>query len=228
MKRIQPLSRVLALLAGMFMLTGVMAAAEPAEEGTDYKRINKPLQVETGKQIEVAEFFWYRCPHCNQLEPALKAWANKLPADVKLRPIPAVLNPNWLPAAKTYYALADMGVLDKLHGKVFDAYHREKLDLDDEAQLMAWVKKQGLNEAKFQSAYRSFSAQTRAMKGAQAARAAGITGVPALMVDGKYLTSISMTFTEERLFEVLDQLIQRARNERGGKSVKRKPVAAGK
>lgn len=227
MKHIQALPRALALLAGMFMLTGALAAAEPAEEGTDYKRLSKPLRVETGKQIEVAEFFWYRCPHCNQLEPALEAWAKKLPADVKLRPVPAVLDPSWLPAAKTYYTLAEMGVLDKLHGKVFNAYHKEKLDLDDAAQLMTWVKKQGLDEAKFQSTYRSFSTQTSAMKGQQsfanAFRAAGISraGVPALLVDGKYLTNISMTVTEERLFEVLDQLIQRARSERGGKPAKR-------
>lgn len=217
----QALRRSLALLAGMFMLTAALATPEPAEEGTDFKRTNKPLAVETGKKIEVVEFFWYRCPHCNQLEPGLEAWAKKLPADVVLRPVPAVLNPNWLPAAKFFYALDDLGALDKLHGKVFEAYHKEKLDLDNEAQLMAWVKKQGLDERKFKAAYKSFSAQTRAMKGAQAARAAGITGVPALMVDGKYLTSVSMTITEERLFEVLDDLIQRARNERKGKSAKK-------
>lgn len=219
MNRIQALPRALALLAGLFMLTGALAV-EPAEEGTDYKRLNKPVQVETGKQIEVVEFFWYRCPHCNQLEPGLSAWAKKLPPDVKLRPVPTVLNQNWLPAAKLYYALADLGALNRLHGKVFEAYHNEGLDLDDEDQLMAWVKKQGLDAAKFKSAYNSFSVQTRAMKGAQTARNAGITGVPTLMVDGKYITSISMTFTEERLFEVLDQLIQRARAERGGKAAK--------
>ncbi len=222
------LRKALAILAGMFMLTAALAAPEPAEEGTDYKRISKPMAVETGKKIEVVEFFWYRCPHCNQLEPAMEAWAKKLPADVVLRPVPAVFNPNWLPAAKFYYALEDMGVREKLHGEVFSAYHKEKLDLDDEAQLMAWVKKQGLDAAKFKSAYNSFSAQTRAMKGAQAARGAGITGVPAMLVDGKYLTAVSMTFTEERLFEVLDELIQRARNERGGKSASKKPVAARK
>ena len=213
------LHRTLALLAGLFMLTGALAA-EPIEEGTDYKRLAKPVPVETGKQIEVAEFFWYRCPHCNQLEPGLSAWAKKLPPDVKLRPVPTVLNQNWLPAAKLYYALADLGALNRLHGKVFEAYHNEGLDLDDEDQLMAWVKKQGLDEARFKAAYRSFSTRTRVMKGDRTARAAGITGVPALVVDGKYLTSISMTYTEERLFEVLDQLIQRARKERGGKTAK--------
>jgi thiol:disulfide interchange protein DsbA len=214
-------------MAGVFMLSGVLAS-EPAVEGTDYTRLGKPLAVEPGKPIEVLEFFWYRCPHCNQLEPGLSAWARKLPKDVKLRPVPAVLNPNWLPGAKLYYALEELGALDRLHGKVFEAYHKEKLDLDNEAQLLAWVRKQGLDEARFKSAYASFSAQTRAMKGAQAARDAGIDGVPALLVDGKYLTSISKTFTEERLFEVLGQLIQRARSERGGKPAKLKPVAPAK
>ena len=219
MKLTQALPRMLALLAGLFMLTGVLAA-EPAEEGTDYQRLAKPVPVETGKQVEVVEFFWYRCPHCNQLEPGLEAWVKKLPADVRFRAVPAILNPNWLPAAKLHYALADVGALDRLRGKVFDAYHKDKIDLDDETVLMAWIRKQGVDEARFKAAYRSFSVQTRAMKGAQTARNAGISGVPVLMVDGKYLTAISMTYTEERLFEVLDQLIQRARSERGGKTVK--------
>ncbi len=219
MIRIETLHRTLALLAGLFMLTGALAV-EPAEEGTDYKRVSSPVPVETGKQIEVVEFFWYGCPHCNQLEPALDAWVKKLPADVKFRAVPAILNPNWLPAAKLHYALADLGALDRLRGKVFDAYHKDKLNLDDEAVLMAWVKKQGLNEARFRTAYRSFSVQARAMRGAQTARTAGISGVPVLMVNGKYLSSISMTYTEERLFEVLDQLIQRTRAERGGKAAK--------
>lgn len=230
MKRIQALPRALALLAGMFMLTGALAA-EPAEEGVDYKRLSKPVPVETGKQIEVAEFFWYGCPHCNQLDPGIKAWAKKLPADVKFRPVPVVLGPDWLPAAKIYYTLAEMGALNRLHGKVFDAYHKEKLNLDDEAQLMAWVKKQKLDTARFKSIYNGFYTHSQSMKGQQSivtafsAAGMGRPGVPAVLVDGKYLTNISMTFTEERLFEVLDQLIQRARSERGGKSTQQKPVA---
>ncbi|MEW6133205.1 MAG: thiol:disulfide interchange protein DsbA/DsbL [Pseudomonadota bacterium] len=215
MKLSRALSRTLVMLAGLFMLGGALAA-DPAEEGVDYRRLARPLPVETGKEIEVVEFFWYRCPHCSQLQPGLSAWAQKLPADVKLRPVPAVLNQSWLPAAKLSYALEDMGALHRLHDEVFRAYHKDNLDLDNEAELLAWVKKQGLDAARFQSAYNSFSVQTRAMKGAQLARNAGIAGVPTLMVDGKYLTSISMTYTEERLFEVLDQLIERARRERSG------------
>jgi protein dithiol oxidoreductase (disulfide-forming) len=221
--RVPNITRGLAMLAAIFLM-GTALAADPADEGTEFKRLPKPLPVETGKQIEVAEFFWYRCPHCNQLEPALSAWAKKLPSDVKFRAVPAVFNDNWMPGAKIFYTLSDMGALDKLHDKVFEAYHKEGQNLNDEAQLMAWVRKQGLNEARFQSIYRSFSVQTKAMKGAQSARAAGLEGVPALLVDGKYLTSVSMTITEERLFEVLDQLVDRARKERGGKSNKAKSV----
>ena len=148
MRNIQALTQALVLLVGMFTLPGAFAA-QAIEEGFDYTRVSKPLAVETGKQIEVVEFFWYRCPHCSKLEPALAAWAGKLPKDVKLRTVPAVFNPNWLAAAKLHYALDEMGVLGKVHDKVFEAYHKEKLDLDNEAQLMSWVKKQGLDEAGF-------------------------------------------------------------------------------
>lgn len=224
MKLFLTFSRPLAMLIGL-MVMGSALAANPAEEGFEFKHLKNPLGVETGKQIEVAEFFWYRCPHCNQLEPGLKAWAKKLPGDVKLRPVPAVFNDNWMPGAKIFYALEEMGALAKLHEKVFHAYHKEGLNLNDEAQLMAWVKRQGLDEAKFKAAYQSFSVQTKAMKGAKAAQSAGIDGVPAVLVDGKYLTSISMTLTEARLFEVLDQLIERARKERGSNIVKLKPAS---
>lgn len=228
MKQIRPARMMLALFAGLLMFGHALAAGiatDPAEEGKEFKRIATPLTVETGKKIEIVEFFWYRCPHCNQLEPALSAWEKKLPSDVKLRTVPAVFNEQWLPGAKIHTTLMEMGVLEKLHRKVFEAYHKENLNLNDEAKLSDWVKKQGLDEAKFFSAYRSFSTQTQAMKGGQAARSAGIDGVPALVVDGKYLTSVSMTLTEERLFEVLDQLVQRARKERGGKTAK-KPASA--
>ncbi len=212
--------RLLSLFAGFLIVGQALAAFGPAEEGKEFKLLANPLTVETGKKIEVVEFFWYRCPHCNQLEPALKVWAKKLPADVQLRPVPAVFREDWAHGARIYYTLSEMGALKRLHGKVFDAYHKENINLNDEATLMAWVKKQGLDSDKFQTLYRSFGVQSQVMKGAQAARQAGIDGVPALIVDGKYYTSISMTLSEERLFEVADQLIQRARKERRSKSAK--------
>ncbi len=221
--------RVLSMVAALFLVPISHAGTsdlQPITEGQDYTAVKVPQPVETGTKIEVVEFFWYRCPHCNHLRPALEAWAKKLPKDVQFRYVPAVFNDQWAPGAKILYALQDVGALDKLHDKVFEAYHVQNINLNDEATLFPWIEKQGVDRAKFEAAYKSFSIQARVAKGAQAARDAGINGVPALMVGGKYVTSQSQTITEERLFETLDYLIQKIRQEHSPKSHKAgaKPV----
>ena len=215
--------RVLSMLAALFLVPISHAGTsdlQPITEGQDYTVLKVPQPVETGNKIEVVEFFWYRCPHCNHLRPALEAWAKKLPKDTQLRYVPAVFNNQWQPGAKIFYALQDVGALDRLHDKVFEAYHVQNINLNDEATLFSWIEKQGVDRAKFEAAYNSFSTQSRVMKGAQSARNAGINGVPALMVGGKFVTSQAQTITEERLFETLDYLIQKIRQERAPKSHK--------
>lgn len=210
-------ARALALFAATVLSLSAFAAPEEVFEGKDFTRVSVPQPVATGKKIEVLEFFWYRCPHCNQLEPGLNAWLTKLPKDAQIRRVPAVFREDWMPGAKIYYALEQMGQLNRLHDKVFDAYHVENLNLNDPAALGTWVAKQGVDRQKFESIYNSFSTQAKATQGARLATAYGVTGVPTFIIDGKYITSESMTGSEPRLFEVLDQLIAKARSERGGK-----------
>ena len=166
------------------------------------------------------EFFWYRCPHCFQLEPALNTWLKTLPGDAQVRRVPAVFSDDWMPGAKLYYTLEQMNLLGKQHHKVFDAYHLKNINLNDPAVLGDWIAKQGVDRKKFEVVYNSFSTQTKAMQGARLATTYGITGVPAFIIDGKYSTTVSMTNGEPRLFEVLDQLIDRARAERRSKKTK--------
>ena len=213
-------NRALALFAAALFSLSAFAAPDAALEGDDYALVAKPQPVATGKKIEVLEFFWYRCPHCFQLEPGLNGWLKKLPKDAQIRRVPAVFREDWMPAAKIYYALEQMRLLDRLHSKVFDAYHVENINLNDPAVLGDWIAKQGVDRKQFESVYNSFSVQSKATQGARLSSAYGITGVPALVIDGKYLTSMSMTHGEPRLFEVLDQLIVKARAERGGKKTK--------
>ena len=209
-------ARTLALFAAAILSLSAVAAPDAAFEGHDYARVKSPQAVATGKKIEVLEFFWYRCPHCFQLEPSLSTWLKKLPKDAQVRRVPAVFRGDWMPAAKLYYTLEQMGQL-RLHSKVFDAYNIDKLNLDDPTQLGDWIAKQGIDRKKFEAIYASFSTQSKATQGGQLATAYGINGVPAFIIDGKYLTAQSMTQTEQRLFEVLDQLIVKARAERAGK-----------
>ena len=211
-------TRVLAMFAAAVLSLSAFAAPDSAFEGHDYATLNSPQPVATGKKIEVLEFFWYRCPHCFQLEPGLDTWLKKLPKDAQIRRVPAVFRDDWMPAAKIYYALEQMGLAERLHGKVFDAYHVQNLNLNDPAVLGDWIAKQGVDRKKFEAIYKSFSTQAKATRGGQLATAYGITGVPTFIVDGKYMTSMSMTQSEPRLFDVLDQLIVKARTERGGKT----------
>ena len=209
-------TRTLALVAAAVFSFSAYAA-DAIFEGHDYARVQNAQPVATGKKVEVLEFFWYRCPHCFQLEPALNTWLKKLPKDAQVRRVPAVFRDDWAPAAKTYYTLEQMGLLDRLHNKVFDAYHIENINLNDPAVLGGWVAKQGVDRKKFEAIYNAFSTQSKTLQGGKLATAYAITGVPAFIIDGKYTTSMSMAQSESRLFEILDQLIVKARAERSRK-----------
>lgn len=207
-------TRTLALVAAAVFSFSAYAAPDAIFEGHDYARVQNTQPVATGKKVEVLEFFWYRCPHCSQLEPALNTWLKTLPKDAQVRRVPAVFRDDWAPAAKTYYTLEQMDLLGRLHNKVFNAYHIENINLNDPAVLGGWVEKQGVDRKKFEAIYNSFSTQSKTLKGGKLATAYAITGVPAFIIDGKYTTSMSMAQNESRLFEILDQLIDKARAER--------------
>lgn len=210
------IQRALALFAALFFAAAAFAA-DGLFEGHDYVTVKpRGLAPEAGRQVVVEEFFWYRCPHCFRLEPGLKRWSATLPKDVTLRRIPAVFRPDWQPGARLYYALEQMNLVDRLHQRVFDAYHVQQINLDDPAVLFDWMARQGVDRAKFKVAY-EFGATARVNAGQRRVTAYGISGVPAFVVDGKYLTSVSITGSEERLFQVLDQLIVKARAERAAK-----------
>jgi thiol:disulfide interchange protein DsbA len=210
-------TRALSFFAAAVFSLSALAAGPEAFEGHDYARVTNPQPVATGKKVEVLEFFWYRCPHCFQLEPGLSAWLKTLPKDTQVRRVPAVFRNDWMPGAKLYYTLEQMNLLGTLHNKAFDAYHVENINLNDPAVLGGWVAKQGLDRKKFEGIYNSFSTQSKATQGARLATTYAISGVPVFIIDGKYTTSMSMTGSEARLFEVLDQLIVKARAERSGK-----------
>lgn len=201
------------LLAGIGF-TGIPSAYAELVEGRDYTVLFNPQPTESGKKIEVLEFFWYGCPHCSDLHPHLKAWLKKMPKDVSFRYVPAIFRANWVPGAKTFYALDALGLKDKLHDKVYDAIHLDNLDLTNEEVLFGWVAKQGVDRKKFTEAYASFAVQNLASRSAQMSKDYTLSGVPALVVDGKYLTSGKMGGTAQETLKILDELIVKVRKEK--------------
>lgn len=183
--------------------------------GKDYVAISPPLPTDSGPKVEVVEFFWYGCSHCFDLEPALEKWAKALPKDVAFRRVPTIFRDSWVPGAKLYYTLEAMGELERLHKDVFDAIHVERVNLFDDKALLEWVGKKGIDPKKFSETYNSFGVQNKVQRARQITQASKADGVPALAVQGKYLTSGSMTGGYKALFAVLDELIVKARGELG-------------
>ena len=201
-------------LIGLALALVAGSAAAQLKAGRDYKPLANPQAVETGDRIEVIEFFWYGCSHCYDLEPFLKKWTAKLPKDVEFRRIPAIPTERWAPNARTFYTLEALGLLEKLHGEVFDAIHIDRVNFNDERVQLDWMAKKGVDRAKFAEAWKSFSVQSKTKRAVQQSQAFDITGVPTLVVDGKYATSVSMTGSPEGLMKTLDELIVKARGER--------------
>jgi thiol:disulfide interchange protein DsbA len=203
-------------LAIALALVGLTAQAD-IRPGKEYELLSPPQAVETGKKIEVLELFAYTCPHCFDLEADINKWAKQLPKDVEFRRLPAIFRDDWIPFAKVFYTLEAMGLTERLHGEFFNAIHVRHTRFNDDNAIFDWVEKQGIPRKSFIDIYSSFSTQSKALRAKQLTKAYGISGVPAVIVDGKYRTSVSNTGSHAGLLSALDQLIKQARQERGGK-----------
>jgi len=184
----------------------------PPQEGTDFLLLDKPAPTEAGAgKIEVVEFFWYSCPHCNRFEPQLQEWVKKMPKDVVLRRAPVDFRPDFEPQQRLYFVLEAMGKVEELHTKVFNAIHVERQSLNTAELVTAWAEKHGISKAKFTEAYNSFPVATKTRKATLLQESYKVDGVPALGVAGKYYTSGSVAQTMERALVVTDYLIGLAR-----------------
>jgi len=187
---------------------GARAQGAPVE-GTHYTKLAQPAPVSApAGKIEVVEFFSYGCPHCFALEPTLEAWAKRLPNDVVFKRVPVGFNALYENYQKIFYALEAMGELDKMHMKVFNAIHQQRQRLDKEADIAAFMAANGIDGAKFIEQYKSFSVQTKARQAQQLSQSYKIEGVPAMGVQGRFVTSGAQAGSNERALAVTDSLVQ--------------------
>lgn len=190
-----------------------LAQAKDFENGSDYLTLDRAALSEApAGQIEVVEFFWYSCPHCNAFEPRFDAWVKKSPKDVFVRRVPVAFRPSFEPQQRLFYILETLGKLDELHKKVFYAIHTERQELTTAEQIAAWVEKQGIAKAKFTELYNSFAITTKVRKATQLQNAYGIDGVPSLGIAGRYFTSGTQAKTLERALQVTDFLLEQVRS----------------
>jgi thiol:disulfide interchange protein DsbA len=208
--------------AGGLCLAGLTGgvAAQDFTDGKHYRTFAQrlPVSVPAGK-IELIEFFWYGCPHCNAFEPVLSAWVKKLPADVVFHRVHVAFRPAFEPQQRLAAALESLGVIEQYQGKIFQAIHAQGIKLDRPEQIIEFMASQGLDKAKFTDMYNSFGVQSKVRQGKQLQEAYKVDGVPALGIHGRFYTSPSMAGGEDRpeteghtaVLVLVDQLLQRVR-----------------
>lgn len=205
-----------AAIAGLVLLQSTaLAQGKPPQAGTNYMVLEKRAAVEApAGKIEVVEFFWYNCPHCNTFEPNLDAWRKGAAKDVVVKRVPVAFRNDFVPQQRLFYTLEAMGLVDKLHSQVFAAIHVEKKNLNSDEAIADWVVKQGVDKVKFLEQYNSFSVATKASRATQLQNAYKIEGVPALGVAGRFLTDGTMAGSMQRALQVVDFLTTEVRNGR--------------
>jgi len=186
--------------------------AAPLVEGRDYELILPPQRGESPGRIEVLEFFSYACPHCKDFHPLVMAWAARLPRDVVFKRVPVTFGrATWTNLARLYYGLEATGDLVRLDEAVFRAIHEERINLFTPSAIMAWVKREGVDEKRFKAAFDSFGVSTQVSRSDQMVRNYRVRSVPRLTVAGRYQVTGQAARSLADLLPIADALIEMSR-----------------
>lgn len=191
--------------------------------GQEFDAVTQTIPTDDPKKIEVMEIFWYGCSHCFQMEQPLNAWLKNKPADVNFKRIPGIPNASWAPMAQVYFTMESLGITDKLHSKLFHAIHKEKsLNPANQKAALDWlVANSGMDRSKVEETFNSFTVNTNMKRAAQIFRSSGATGVPSLVIDGKYITSGTMAGGNAQALQVTDYILNNIRETKGKDTAKK-------
>ena len=196
--------------ATLFGMTA-QAADVPLEAGKTYIELNSAVPVAVPGKIEVVELFWYGCPHCYAFEPVVNPWAEKLPSDVNFVRLPAMFGGPWDAHGQMFLTLEAMGVEHKVHAAVFNAIQKEGKRLTDKKDMADFLATQGVDKEKFLQTFDSFAIKGQIAKAKDLAKKYEISGVPTMVVDGKYRFDLGTAGGPEQALNVADQLIAKER-----------------
>jgi thiol:disulfide interchange protein DsbA len=206
------LRRLLSVFIAAFTFTTGAAWAQAPSPA--FTLLNPPQPTDGTGKVEVIEFFWYGCPHCYSMEPMVNTWLKTAPKDVVFKRVPAYPSDAWGAMAVMYYTLEAMGILDQYHAKIFDAMHKQNVNLANKGKRDEWLKANGIDPAKYAEVEKSFTVNTKIARARQMTQAYKVDTVPRFFVNGKYVISGESAGGNEKIFPAIDQAIALARKEK--------------
>ena len=192
---------------GILILFFVSSAVLAEGAGPGFVQIVPPQPTQETDKIEVIEFFWYGCPHCSSFEPHLSEWLKTVPDNVQFIRQPTIFSAEWAPGARAYFVADALDITDKVHSDLFSAIQEQHRPLDTEAQMADFFVEHGVEKNAFHEAYNSFIVATRMRQAENMPIRYGVTGVPAIIVNGKYRTNATLAKTFSNLLAVMNGLI---------------------
>ena len=196
---------VLPLVASSVVASGIYT------DGKEYHKLTSPQATSSPGKIEVVELFWYGCPHCYHLEPFIHQWLENRPEDVSFVRMPAILGGTWELLAKAYYTAELLGVLDKIHSELFSEIHERNKVIKDESTLRRFFVDHGASAEAFDKTFNSFAVTVKINNARMMTRRYALSGVPTVIVNGKYSTSVGEAGGNENIISVINYLIEQER-----------------
>lgn len=197
------------------LLMPVLAWAQTGakfQDGVHYATLQYPVKTADAARIEVVEAFGYPCPHCNSFEPLIQTWEKKISQDVNFVRLPVVFGRSWEPLARAYYSSELLNSIEKTHVPTFTALHIERKRFRGKHDIAEFYGNLGVDAAKFSKMYDSFAVNMKLRQGDSKLRGYQITGVPAMVVNGKYRVTAQMAGSHKKMLEVVNFLVEKERN----------------
>ncbi|MFP4137541.1 MAG: thiol:disulfide interchange protein DsbA/DsbL [Halomonas sp.] len=203
----------------LFALAGLslpaLATAQDVVEGEDYEVLPEPVETQVDDdRIEITEAFWYGCPHCHNLQEHVTAWYETLGDDVEVVHMPATMGGDWNQHALAFYAAEELGIREELHADFFDAIHQDERSLTDPDDIADFFSDYGVSEEEARQALDAFAVKSKVNQVNARMREMRLEGVPALLVDGRYLVSPSSAGSLANMPRVAEALVEKVREER--------------
>ena len=198
-----------ACVIALLVTSYAVPADSPYTEGQHYERVQPAVATQSDHKIEVVEVFWYGCHHCYAFEPHIRKWLETKPDSVEFRRVPGIFQRSWVAHARAYFTAELLGVVDTIHDPLFEALHEQRRKIGDEESLARFFAEHGVADEDFREAYNSYSVDTKTRQAMIATKDYGITGVPAVIVNGRFRTSARLAGSYENLLKVVDALVDK-------------------